>query len=48
LTARSLPLVPLPQKKVSLPFDARLGTIVPGGISTCSSGSPLCGTIEWE
>ena len=45
-TALTFPLFPPPQKNVSLPFDFNPDTISPGGMSSCSRTSPLCGSIR--
>src|SRR5262249_25943775 len=43
--ALTFPLLPPPQKNVSLPLDSRPDTATPGGMSICSRTSPLCGSI---
>ena len=45
-TALTLPLEPPPQKNVSPPFDSSPDTLMPGGMSICSSTSPDCGSIR--
>jgi hypothetical protein len=43
-TALTLPLLPPPQKNVSLPFDSSPDTLMPGGMSISSSTSPDSGS----
>jgi hypothetical protein len=45
-TALTFPLLPPPQKNVSLPFDSSPDTAIPAGISSCSRTSPLFGPIR--
>ena len=44
--ARTLPLSPPPQKNRSPPSDSNPDTPIPGGISNCSSTSPVRGSIR--
>src|SRR5262249_12885533 len=45
-TALTLPLSLPPQKNVSPPFDSSPETLMPGGMSICSSTSPDCTSIR--
>ena len=45
-TALTLPLLPPPQKNRSLPLDSSPDTATPGGISSRSSTSPVCGSMR--